>query len=217
MATQQQQPVDRTQVSFYPDGSQVLNEYDLRPGVCIIPVAEAPPTDLVALRTWSPVVVLKLHAPYRLRRVRYESFKQNNPPIMPAPESAGAFVFVGGAIVFSNGLNQSGVAADWKTRTEYSYVENCVSRTEDGFVLGVTPYGTLNIDQQTAAQYPPTNTQIGAVAQAGTAAKIGFTMGQAITQAVTANRAWAYTVCSFAPGTLFNNQIANGGGATVAG
>jgi hypothetical protein len=84
-------PTDTNQAGrdLYQGGQGVLNEYAFDPGVCVLPVAEDDPGGA----DWSPVVVCRLHAPFRTRKTRYDSQKQQNPPVVPTPADTGAFVF----------------------------------------------------------------------------------------------------------------------------
>lgn len=203
------QPVDTRQQTNYPEGVRVRNDYTLEPGVCVLPLAQDPPTAQAELANWSPVVVLRLHAPYRLRRVNYDTMKQKNPPVLPSPESTGAFVFVGGTLIFNNALDNSLSNYDWRTQADYLYVENCVSRTQDGFVLGLPPYDTATMPRNYQT-YPPNSPGVGAIAEAGADARVGYTMGTTIGNYISSG-AWGYNVCSFFPGNLFNDNIVNGG------
>lgn len=218
------EPLD-VQAGLYPDGVGKFNEYDLVPGVCILPVAEDPPTSASELRDYSPVIVARLHAPYRIRRVRYDAKKDNNPPVgIPAPDDAGKFVFVGGTISVQTRVNSSLVNYDWNVGAEYLFVENCVSRVEDGFVLGSSmvppamaqenaqtvggnvfaPAGSLSVGAIGAAL--GTSGPQGAIVSAGVDAKTGYRMAQTINFF----GRWGYNQDSFLPGEFFNDRIVNG-------
>lgn len=234
-------PNDLVQSGLY-DGIGNANEYTMLPGVCILPLAEDSPTDFTALQTYSPVVIARLHAPYRIRKYNFSEQKQNNPPVVQTPQDVGAFVFIGGSLSFYNQFNTTWWNSDWNVTGGYIYVENCVSRPQDGYVLGsVTPF-TNDPDLANRDYYLGGTTAqqlgitIGAIAQAGSNALAGYVYGQQIagetstaqtgdTQTGTSQSgvsgsqltlglvtAWSYTSCAFYPGTLFNDQLANGGG-----
>lgn len=209
------------QLNSYPAGVDQSNIYTFEPGVMVLPVAEDPPTDLAALKTWSPVDVVRLHAPYRFRRVSMNTQKQNNPPVIPTPADTGSFVFVGGAIGLTTSLNQSFRNFDWTAVTEFMFVENCVSRPQDGLVLGTGPY-QWDMTAVNSMYYglPPQSSVIGAVANAGIAALSGYQMGSMIDPAAGTfggAAGYAYNEPSFFPGTFFSDDLLNGGAAVFTG
>lgn len=214
-------PSDIVQAPQYEEGVSIQNTYDLDPGVCVLPIAEDPPTSQGELQTWSPVVILRLHAPYRVRNTSYDALKSHAPPIMPRPGDTGKFVFVGGSLTAVNVLNQSYGSFDWAVSAQYSFVENCVSRTQDGFVLGSPPWPWLS-SVVASNSFPPTNNNgIGAISQAGTDAQIGLTMAQTVpslTQplniglgAVVQPATYIYTIPSYLPGVFFSADLVDGG------
>lgn len=216
------QPTDQLQGEFYTDGVPVENEYRIDPGVCVLPIAQEPPTSPSELQSWSPVVVLRLHAPYRLRRVRYTSKKQQNPPIIPKPADVGAFVFVGGSLGFQTSLNLSLSSYDWLAVTDYTFVEDCVSRNQDGFVLGVGPWTTFTTVENSrffggaleVGNAISGNGSLGAIGQAGPDAQIGYRMGKQAALFIARNEGWGYNTPSFFPGDFLNGAMVNAGGET---
>lgn len=211
--TSQRRPLD-VQSGGYPGGVGKANEYVLCPGVCVLPLAEVPPTDEEELKTYSPVITAQLHAPYRIRRVEYDSKKVNNPPAgIPSPSDAGAFVFLGGTLGVVTTLNTSLVNYDWSVVTEYSFVENCVSRVEDGFVLGSFQAPSQSSAENAGAQGfplfgPPSyagNALVGAIRQAGNDALTGYKMSLSINFYGT----WGYNQDAYLPGNFFNNALVN--------
>lgn len=204
-------PDDSAQAGLY-NQHGMMNEYTLVPGVCVLPLAEDPPTSETELAQYSPVVVLRLHAPYRVRHVVSKSEKVNNPPVVSSPGDTGAFVFVGGTLSFGNTINATYRNFDWEVGAEYLYVENCVSRTEDGFVLGSPPFtwesAALNLGLGGAPPVP----QIGAISQAGVDVRIGVVQGDLIVGVGGyLNDSWGYNVSSYYPGTLFSDDLFNSG------
>ncbi len=196
------------QTGLMQPGMAVSNEYELKSGVCILPVAESAPCNPNELAEWSPVVVLRLHSPYRIRKARFDVKKSTTPPILPAVGDTGAFVWIGGTINFGPpSVNAGLVSSDWSVSAEYVYVEDCVSRTIDGFVLGTPSYildsQRSNLANTGGAGTPP----FGAIAQAGTDAKVGWTLSQSINPSSTL---WSYTCQSYYPGKFFNDYLPNG-------
>lgn len=214
MPTVRPKPLD-AQPDLYENGIGKFNEYRLEPGVCILPLAQEPPTNQSELADWSPVVELHLHAPYRVRRVRYISDKVNNPPVLPSPTSQGAFIFTGGTLSIVTALNTSLANFNWTVDADYEFVENCVSRIQDGFVLGSYQV-PMAMAKENARDLglnlfsPPGQSAstggIGAVAQAGLDARTGYLMGEQINFYAS----WGYNQDAFLPGTLFNDRIVNG-------
>lgn len=194
---------------LYQNGCDQSNRYRFVPGSCVLPLAEDPPNDLGELATYSPVVVLLLHAPYRIRDVRYGMKKINNPPILPSPKDAGAFVFLGGTISVSTELNQTLANFDWDTETVYTYVENCVSRIEDGLVLGRPPYDEV-IAAENRENYPLIPPLLGAIAHAGADPVAGYQMGLAA-YPFFGDGAWGYNCESYLSGVFFDDSLVNGG------
>lgn len=220
------QPLDDVQApQGYPNGVGINNNYRLESGVMVLPVAEEPPTDVASLAAWSPVVTLQLHAPYRIRRVRYDTRKVQNPPIVPKPADAGAFVFLGGVVGISNSLNSTLGSFDWDVVTDYAFVENCVSRPQDGFVLGLPPW-TWVTSQENSLMFGGALEVgaaiggagvVGAIARAGPDAKVGYQMGKQAALYISKNEGWGYNTPSFFPGDFFNGNLVNAGPAPAGG
>lgn len=207
------QPLE-VQTDLYPQGAAGHNSYTFEPGVCVLPLAEEPPTSPGELANWSPVVVLQLHAPYRVRRYEYSAKKENNPPIIPAPGNVGKFVFTGGSLtVLQPALNTTLTNYDWSVGAVYEYVENCVSRIQDGFVLGAPPYPLVtdvenaqSVGLSVFSASSPSAPSLGAVSQAGVDAVVGYRMGQGINF----SGSWGYNQATFLPGVFFNAGLPNG-------
>jgi hypothetical protein len=197
---------DDYQCNLY-KGLVIDNAYQFEPGVCVLPVAEDAPTDPQALAAWSPVVVVRLHAPYRLRRAVYRSDKQTNPPVLPEPADTGAFVFLKGTASLANSINMDLSTFDWSGVGDYLFVENCVSRTEDGLVLGSPPWLWLSTQLNSVTTAP---TQ-GAVVQAGQDAWIGYSQGLDAAANNASGGNWWYNTSSYYPGTMFDGAILNAG------
>lgn len=205
-------PNDAVQAGNYYNGlGGNANQYTFVTGVCILPLAEDPPTDPTELAAYTPIVTLRLHAPYRVRNFTQMEDKTQNPPPIAAPGDTGKFVFVGGSVAISTGLNTSGVNYDWAVGCSYTYVENCVSRNQDGLILGTMPVATLTDKQNTSFGYAPP--AIGALSDAGQSARVGYNMGALITVGSDGQlkSSWGYNQPSFYPGQLFYSDLANGG------
>lgn len=204
-------PNDVQQAGNYPATGNA-NNYRFFPGVCVLPVAEDAPTDPTELAAWSPVVTLRLHAPFRTREFTQVATKQQNPAPVAAPGDTGLFVFVGGNVTVTTNLNTTGVNFDWTIAASYTYVEDCVSRNQDGLVLGSGPYKTVT-DRLNATEYGFAQPAIGAVAAAGPAATTGYRMGATLVTGSSGvlKTTWGYNQPSFYPGELFYSDLANGG------
>lgn len=203
---------DGVQAGQYENGVVVDNEFTFDPGVCVLPIAEDPPESEGELATWSPVVILRLHAPYRVRMTRYDATKSNNPPVMPTPQKdSGNFVFCGGTMSVRNTLNQSFNTFDWMSNCVYTYVENNVSRNQDGYVLGIPPWDTVT-STINAAIYSPASPTVGAVAHAGPDVLLAAGLANAM-QAPDQLSAgtYVYNMQSYLPGSFFSDNLINGG------
>lgn len=205
------QPVDNNQAGLY-NSMGLSNSYEFHPGVCILPLAEDPPTNPTELSSYSPVVVARLHAPYRVRKVTYVGDKKNNPPPLPTPSDTGSFVFIGGGIKVTNSLNTTFRNFDWTGVCSYGFVENCVSRPEDGLVLGIPAVNwtssTLNISE--GYVIPP----VGAASHAGLDVAVGYAQSLKIigdSQTGSLKYSWGYNTPSYYPGNLFYDNMLNGG------
>lgn len=182
------------------------NDYQVISGVFALPVAEEPPTNTSELAAWSPVATVKAHAPYRIRNVQFRYDKSGTPPVIPSPESSGAFVFLNGSIGFASPKpNLSFTAFDWTVAGVYTFVENCRASNDDGYVLGAFPFPTI-MDQDNALTYTPAAVPLGAISQAGDDAKRAYTQGQLINNST----GWMYNSASYFPYILLNNEIING-------
>ena len=204
-------PIDQNQMVLYPEGAGINNTYSLVSGMAILPIAAMPPTDAEALAEWSPVVILQLHAPYRMRRIARGNAKQNTPPVMATPQSVGAFVFLGGSLTFQTAMNSSQYQSDWMVSSEYVYVENCVSRPQDGFILGSQPFQTLPISDAIVGYGGLVDPTAGAILQGGAAAQAGYSEGfYKIGDVGEIAADVLYANGTFYPGDLFNDDLDNG-------
>lgn len=197
---------DLKQSHLYKD-YEVVNSYSIEPGVLVLPVAEAEPTDPTELAAWSPVVVVQAFAPVRHRNVQWKADKKRRPPLLPAPADTGSSVFVGGGLTFSApAFNLSSSDWNWTVEGAYSFVDSARHDYTDGFVIGGTPF-PLQTQMDAAGAVPPAELPVGAASEAGTDARIGVTQGAAIDLS---NPLWEYQCPSYFPGVLFSASILNG-------
>lgn len=194
----------------YLNGPEIWNEYDIVEGVSILPLAESPPESPGELVEWSPVVKIRLHSPYRIRTAKFTATKQNGPPVMPGTGDQGAFIFTGGSVLFNNVWIKDGVV-NWNCQSTYQYVENCVSRDVDGYVLGqpAFPYpaseGMFSILGGVSGGVnggTPSVSSPGAIAYAGTDAKIGWFSAASMGPDF-------YNFVSYYPGIFINDGLMN--------
>lgn len=204
--------LDSIQCPLYDPSTQSADEYEMVSGAVVLPIAQTPPTSESALGSWSPVVVLQLHAPYRIRRTRTSSQKTNNPPVVPSPQDTGKFVFLGGTLTIQNMMNSRLDTFDWFVGSDYTFVENCVSRVQDGYVLTSMPWAWMTTASNLTRGTSTAVSSPGAVGQAGTDAKVGYNQASSIDL----NGTWGYNTSTYFPGNLFNETLINGG-PTYAG
>lgn len=211
-------PLDMGQVPLYENGMDINNTYTTHSGVCVLPLAEDPPTDPAELATYSPVVVLQLHAPYRERQVMYKTIKDSTPPVLPAPVDAGSFVFLNGQTTVHNTLRQDQLGFDWQAVCLYTYIELPPPMPGDGLVLGTPPWiwpavkDAVGGGSALGAALNPALPTTGAVATAGAEVLLAAAAGNSIDPS---QGAYTYQFPSFYPGTFFNNYLVNGGPPTI--
>lgn len=205
-------PNDNVQIGQYEQGYDSTNVYRTRPGVCVLPLAEDPPTTPEELYSYSPVVALRLHAPYRERNNVVKVNKDSAPPILQAPVDVGSFKFLGGETLVHNTLRQDQLGFDWQAVTDYRYVELAVPLPSDGLVLGTPPWTWPQVTQAVAAGVVPAYPVTGSVATAGGQVLYAKGAGDDINPS---NGAYTYQFPTFYPGTFFNYYLANGGVPTI--
>ena len=184
-----------------------MDEFELVEGVFALPVAEEPPTEIEALAAWSPVVLVRGHSPYRRKTVHFKSAKSGAPPVLARPASTGALAFLGGTLAFQQPQMDTSLARFvWEGMGSYTFVENCRSDPEDGFVLTGVPWTTYNqtVNYSTGVTATP---QFGAVAQAGSDAKFGFAVGMSMSLS---DPGYSYNVATYIPGKFFGSGLLNG-------
>lgn len=184
------------------------NEYRVHSGTFALPLAEDPPTNPEERANWSPVAVVKAHAPYAERVVTFDTKKRSGPPVIPSPESAGPFTFLGGAIHFDGpAVGGSGATFDWSVRGAYSYVMDVRFDPNDGFVLTGFPF-PLATQVANKIQYQGQAPTEGPVAEAGEDVVTGYQQAQQINMQ---SPYWRYNTISYFPPQLLNADLVIGG------
>jgi len=201
--------LDGAQAGRY-NNANLSNQYVVNSGTFVLPVAEEAPTDPTELANWKPLVVVKAHAPYRLRKVNYAAKKEVTPPILPAPEDSGAFVLLTGSVSLPHPKVRPGGDFVWTGATEYYMAEVAPVNSEAGMVLGglfdafdlptqaVTGAG-VGIGLGVAGNSLPTS-----VRESGNGPKAGWVAAQSIDLN---NPAWDYREPSYFPSQLFSSDL----------
>lgn len=208
-------PNDARQAGSYTAGAVNVNDYTIVPGVCALPLAEDAPTDENELITYSPVVILRLHAPYRIRRFTQATGKERNPAPIATPKDTGKFVFMGGSITVKPELSTTYNDYNWFVGCEYTFVENCTPNGPTGqplgLVLGTVPVQTTideSIQQSVGYSWPA----YGPAALGGRAVTSGAILGTSIVNGQGAlNTNWSYNAQAYYPPQLFYDDLPNGG------
>lgn len=187
---------------------QLYNQYELVEGLFHLPVAENPPEDEQELAEWSPVVTVRAFAPHRIRHVQFATKKFGAPPVIPSPETTGAFTFIGGAINFPAPiLSADGTGFTWNVSGEYGFVETVRSSPDDGFVLGSDPIPNSVYQEMRKIYGGGGQPEQGAVASAGEEVRIGYAEGQAVDFS---NSYYSYWSQSYFPAVFLHTGMLNG-------
>ncbi len=186
------------------NNADLLNHYAIETGVYIMPVAEAPPTDPVALANWKPFVEVRLHAPYRMRKVSYTAQKDITPPIIPEPADSGAYTFLAGSVSIPHPKVRPNGEFCWTVATDYFYAEASPSHSESGFVLGgiFDTFDTPGQGLGASASDAPAS-----VREAGADVKAGWYLAKSIDLN---NPAWSYSEVAYFPAQLFSSDMISG-------
>jgi hypothetical protein len=180
----------------------VQNTYVFASGAFVLPLAEEAPTNPSELQTWVPFTVVQAHAPYRLRQYQYTAAKDRNPPVLPAPESQGAYTFLGGVLSLPHPSVQTDGSFRWEGVVNYMFAEGCRSDSTVGFVIGNTLDALVNqvdnANYQNASDAPPNITEGG----------VGPKAGWAIGKQIDLNSAgWVYPEPSYYPAQLLSTEM----------
>lgn len=187
----------------------LTNDYSVYSGKYVLPVAEEAPTDPAELASWVPFDVVAVHAPYRLRVFAYNVDKEQNPPVLPAPEDSGAYKFLAGVYTLPHPSVQTDNSFRWSANVLLTFAEQCASNSDTGFVLGNTvdatqsQYNTAGlgggVSQNSDA---PANVRLG-----GVGPKVGWVLGNQI-NLLTAS--WQYNEPSYFPANLLSSELVAG-------
>jgi len=201
----------------YPDDAQAdmysawstNDEYEHDSGAFAFPVALSD-SDYAAGK--SPVSVGRLYPPTLRRTTSFRAEKQGGPPVVPAPVDSGAFVFLGGSIVFPKPVvNTNTASSTWVVTGEYEYVANCPSQpTRDGYVITTQPW-LMTAQQYGQANFTPATPDgsDGPITQAGFDAKVAVAQAN---QMAPGKQTATLLSTTWYPGKLLDGQLVNGGG-----
>jgi hypothetical protein len=187
--------LDQEQTQLYSDYG-LNNSYTFVSGVFALPVATEDDTE-------SPVDVVKAFAPYRVRNVSFAAKKNSTPPVIPAPESAGAFTFLGGEIAVPAPVPTTNHTFQWQVDGELTFI--CTAADSDGLILGNRP---MIFEQQAAI--PPadiSDTMPEDVQLSGRGPVAGYLLGEAIDLE---NPAYLYPEISYYPSKFFSTALLTG-------
>jgi hypothetical protein len=198
---------DDAQADSYIDWG-TADVYEHFPGVVVLPVA------LTATQIddgVSPISIGRIHAPYRSRTQKFKASKRNSPPVIPAPQDAGAFVFVGGGVKFEKpSMNSTAATVTWHAEGNWKFYENCTDDPLlDGYIITSQPWCTsaeLYGQQNFGPSIPPDST--GAIAQAGFDAQIGVSQANAVSPG---NPTALVVTTTWFPGQNLDTTLVNGG------
>jgi hypothetical protein len=203
------------QADSYSPQSGVTDAWDVNPGIAILPVAL---TQEELDSGVSPVVVVRLHSPYRMKRVTFNFQKANTPPIVPAPTDSGTFTFIGGSLTFPfPSHNTTLTGRTWTVAGDYLFVENAPGDVlnGDGFVNTSPPWWTFDQTARMTAGYYAAAAAIGAaqgagntIGSAGLAAQCGY--GAALATDLT-NPNYDYSEPVYYPTIFLNDTLVKGG------
>lgn len=187
----------------------LLNTYDIKSGLFVLPVAEEPPTDPEELKNWSPVVVVRAHSDYRMRHVAFDAEKSDSPPVIPSAVDSGAFTFIEGSLNLpfpQFGTNPASHV--WSATGVYSYVETSGKATPDaGYVIGSLPFMTVSqYDNYMLYGEPVANTG-GAVDEAGGDVRVGNVLQNSVDFSTGLYR---YDSVSYFPSVFLSEGMVNG-------
>lgn len=204
--------LDQAQAELYTRAGWT-NEYEFHPGVMILPVAEAPPSNPLLLADWSPVVAVPAHAPYRSRNVTYSARKTNSPPMLPTPTDSGAFKFVGGSVAVPYPTLGVNGLYEWDATAQYTFISTANNAAGDGLVLGGPPFVTTIQAQNVLAG----GNLAGApadVVQSGVGPKVGYSIAKTLN---VNDPNYSYSEPTFLPATFFSTDMVTGPSTYPAG
>ncbi|QEL19083.1 hypothetical protein [Limnoglobus roseus] len=202
------------------DEAEHCESYETNPGVCILPSGEPEPTDPEKRKLWKPVVAIKLHEPYRLRRSQHSYDRQNTPPLLPKVADSGRFIALGGSHTFAFSPSLDGQSVRYRGACDITFVEHANLRCVTGFTIGDEPY---TVEQQRRMQVSPgvpyngDESQI--IVETSPETRKGQVLGSYINHADPYSGLEAYGGCysvtSWIPDTCFSQSMISAGGLPV--
>lgn len=189
------------------------------PGQFVLPVADEPPADPEKRKTWSPVTVVRAHAPYQEEVDQFEYEKEDTPPVVPDMTDAGHLVFLGGTLtVPTPSLNTAG-GMTWTAAGEYHYVSDAVTDElkKTGVVIGQHPF-VLTSQRRDAVFTGPASPASGdlppEVELAGIGPRVGWRLASGAATGVGQSDPkaadYTYREPSYMPGSFFSDDLAVG-------
>ncbi len=187
--------LDQEQTQLYKD-YDLQNDYTFVSGAFALPVAgEEDGT--------SPVDVVQAFRPYRVRNLKFSASKNNSPPILPSPQTTGAFSFLGGDISVPSPYPTSNNSFQWTANGELTFV--CTAATTDGLILGNRP---MIFEQQAAIPQFSSGSDLPADVQvAGRGPIAGYRLGEQINLN---DPLYQYPEISYFPSVFFSTDLLTG-------
>lgn len=187
--------LDQEQTQLYADYG-MDNAYTFVSGTFALPVADEGDTE-------SPVDVVTAFRPYRIRNLSFSAKKSSTPPVIPAPESVGAFSFLGGEISVPTPLPLPNYQFQWEVTGQLTFI--CTAADSDGLILGNRP---MIFEQQTAVPVvAATDSMPEDVQQSGRGPIAGYQLGQ---QLDLNNPNYLYPEITYFPSVFFSTSLLSG-------
>lgn len=187
--------LDQEQTQLYKD-YVLQNDYTFVSGAFALPVATEEDGE-------SPVDVIQAFRPYRVRNLRFSASKNNAPPVLPSPESVGAFAFLGGDISMASPSPTSNNSFQWTANGELTFV--CTAASTDGLILGNRP---MIFEQQAAVPVFSNGSDLPAdVQEAGRGPIAGYRLGE---QVNLNDPYYQYPEISYFPAAFFSTDLLTG-------
>lgn len=190
-----QASLDQEQTQLYGDYG-LNNSYTFVSGAFALPVATEDEDE-------SPVDVVQAFKAYRVRNVSFAAKKNATPPVVPAPESVGAFSFLGGEINVPAPVPTTNHSFQWEVGGELMFV--CTAASSEGLILGNRP---MIFEQQAVLPIASSNAGMpDDVQTAGRGPLVGYVLGQAIDLT---SPFYTYPEISYLPQTFMSTALING-------
>lgn len=125
---------DTVQSGLYQEGNKYVVSYKSNEGILALPLAEASPTDS------SPVEIVRLHQPNRIRTVEFENTKGRTPPFIPAPEDNDLEYLLSSEMLFPlPSINADVSSLVWQAMGRMEFVERGSWTVASGYRIGDYP------------------------------------------------------------------------------